>query len=114
MSAQHHSADTDTDGPDQHGQPQHHVHGLDHTEDGAHHHSPGGVAGRETELVHHLHRGKLIINIVGGAAASCEGFDNSHDNNVKYQSKKQVKEEGWAACVESGDGNKEPGNSCSQ
>ena len=94
MTAKQDSADTDTDRPEDDGQSDDDMDGLDEAEDGADHDGPGGVAGREAELVHHLDGGELIIYIVGRSATSGECFENSHDNNVKYQSKKQVEEEG--------------------
>ena len=94
MTAEDNSADADTDRPEDDRQSNDDMDRLDQAEDGADHDGPGGVAGREAELVHHLHGGVLIINIVGWSATSGECFENSHDNNVKYQSKKQVEEEG--------------------
>jgi len=110
MSAQDNSTNADTDGPDYYGKSENDVDWVDQAQDGSDHDGPRGVAGREAELVHHLHGSKLIIHIVSWPAPSCEGFENSHDNNVKNQSKKQVEEEGRTVGVETSNGNKQPGN----
>ena len=106
MTPQENSADTHSsrphheDWPEQDGDP------LDHGQDHGQHHSSGGVARGEAELVHHLDRGVLIINIVGGTAAAGEGFDDGHNNDVKQQGEQKVKEEWTRKCVKTSDGNK--------
>ena len=104
MPTQDDSADADHGGPDQDGESEEEVEGLDEAEDGGEHHRPGGVTGREAELVHHLDCGILIVNIVGRPATSGECFENCHHYNVQDQSEEEVEEKCRSAGVETSNG----------
>ena len=95
MSAEEDTADTHSARPAHQGEPEDDVDGGDQGEEGGEHHGPGGVARGEAELVHQLDRGVLVINIVAGAAAASEGFDDGHDYDVEDECEQEIEEE-WA------------------
>merc|ERR1712112_578034 len=98
MSAKEDPADTNSSSPDKQRKPEYEVNWSN--EDDGQHDGPGGVTRGEAELVHHLHRGILIIDIVGGTAASCEGLDNRDYDDVQNESEEEVEEKGVGEGVE--------------
>ena len=95
MSAEEDTADTHSPRPAHQGEPEDDVDGGDQSEEGCEHHCPGGVARGEAELVHQLDSGVLVINIVAGAAAASEGFDDGHHHDVEDECEQEIEEE-WA------------------
>ena len=100
MSAKENPADTNSSSPGKQRKPEHEIDGSNDDEDDGQHDGPGGVTRGEAELVHHLHRGILIIDIVGGTAASCEGLDNRDYDDVQNESEEEVEEKGAGEGVE--------------
>ena len=111
MSAEEDAANAHRTRPAHQGEPEDDVNGGDQGEEGGEHHGSGGVARGETELVHQLDRGVLVINIVAGAAAASEGFKDGDHHDVEDEGEQEVEEERTPESVKTSDGDKQPRDS---
>ena len=100
MSAQENSAHTHSSTPHYQHWPQQHGDRGHQDQDTDQHHCSGGVTRGEAELIHHVDRGVLIINIVRGSTTTSEGLDDGDHSDVEEEGEQEVEEEGGGECVE--------------
>ena len=110
MPAEHHSANADGQGPNNHRNPQQGGEGRQEGEEHGQHDGPGGVARREAELVHTFKSCVLVIYIVSRAPAPGEGFSDGNNDNVDDETEQDVDKDGAVGEIETSYGQNQPGN----